>query len=643
VVVQTILHLPSGRFGANLVVSIAAAGCLVGPAWQRVGAATRGRLRRVLLVCGLGGAIAVAAFLASLLLARADIEVGIRSAQDGLVAARQGDGDAAADLLDEAGRAFTSAQEDLDSWWARPARLVPVVGQHARSLEVLAGAGADLAEAAGTSAREARVEDLRVTDGRLDLDQVRAMAGPLAAVEVALQRADAAIPGARSEWLVAPVAHRIVDFERSVDEAIGEAATASEAVTVLPDLLGGDGRRTYFVAFGTPAETRELGGFMGAYAILVADDGELSLGVTGRVRDLNELLRGKQLTDPSVFPADYLAMLPQRFWHNITATPDFPTMAEAVHQLWPARALGRMDGVLYMDPATLGDLLALTGPIRVPGHREALTQRTAADFLLREQYIAFPDDDRHDFLVDAATTVFDELTTGDLPGPGEIVDTLAPAARERRLLLHSYHADEQALFARLDLDGRLPPVEGDFLSVRSSNRGLNKLDAMMRRSVTYDVAVDPGRGIVRSTVTVRIDNDAPGEGLPYGVIGNRLGEPAGTNSTTLAVYSPLGLVDVTQDGRSIGRGASPSLDRNRYTVLLDVPPEGTVTVVFHLEGRVDLRDGYRLEVVSQPLVNADDLRVEVHGSGPWRPWGPRTWSGTTSEPVEVRVPLVLDL
>jgi len=643
IVAQVVLRLPPGRFGANLVVSTLAVACLVLPAWAHAGDLARDRLRRGARVAGAVAALIVVALGVSVLLARRDVETGIGRAQAGLSAARRGDGDRAADLLDEAGAAFESAHTTLDAWWARPARVLPVVGQHARSLEILAAAGADLADAASTSARSARVQDLRVRGGRLDLDRVRSMAAPLAAVQTALSRARDAVPEAESEWLLPPVASRLAEFERSVDDAAEEAATASDAVAVLPGLLGGEGTRSYFVAFGTPAETRELGGFMGAYAILTAEDGDLTLAGTGRVRDLNELLRGKQLTDPSVFPPDYLAMLPQRFWHNITATPDFPTVAEAVHQLWPARAFGAIDGVLYMDPATLADLIELTGPIRVEGYEEPLTADNAADFLLREQYIAFPGDDRHDFLVDAATTVFRKLTSGDLPRPAVIADTLAPAARQRRLLLHSFHPDEQALFEQLDLDGALPAVDGDFLSVRASNRGLNKVDSMVRRTIAYDVVADPIHGRVHSTVTVTIRNDSPSDGLPYDVIGNRLGAPDGTSSTTLAVYSPLAVVDVRQDGRSVPRGASPSHDRNRYTALVEVPPGGEVTVVFELEGSMDLTHGYHLEVVPQPMVNPDELRIDVEGSLPWVPWGDHTWAGTLLEPVELRVPLRLAL
>lgn len=615
-----LLHLPHERTGRNALVAIWVIGVLLVTAWSRIGAPSRARTQavatRALAIAGL----ALAGLIVAAALAARDLRDGMRSAEAGLEAARDGEGDEAAALLDEASDSFESAGDALTAWWTRPALMVPVVGEHARALTVATDTGAGLARAAAAAARAAQVDDLEVVDGRLDLDQVRSMAAPLASVRSAIAEADTALAEVDTDWLLPPVAERLDDFKRTLDAAAGEAESASEAVALLPDLLGGNGPRRYFVAFGTPAETRELGGFMGAYATLLADDGELSLVATGRVRDINEALRGRKLSNSAAFPAHYLAFQPQRFWQNITATADFPTLAEAVRQMWTPLA-GPLDGVIYMDPTTLADLLDLTGPIRVPDLDEPLTAETAGPFLLRDQYIEFPDDDRHDFLVDAAKTVFDELTSGSLPRPGVIADTLAPAIRERRLILGSFRAAEQRLFERFRLDGALPPVDGDFLSVRASNRGLNKIDAMMRRSLDYSVTVDPGSDRVTATLTVEVANDAPGSGLPDAVIGNRVGQPTGTNSTTISVYTPLDLVDVVQQGRSIGRGAFEEHGRKRYTAQVDVPPGQTVTVVFELEGRMDLSDGYRLDVVPQPLVNPDRLRVTVDGPSGWRSGG----------------------
>ena len=148
-------------------------------------------------------------------------------------------------------------------------------------------AGSNLTEAASVAARSADVQSLRVRNGRLDLDRVRAMAAPLAAVTKALDSAGTAASHAASPWLISPVANKLQVFDQAVDDATFDAGTASEAIAVLPDLLGGNGPRQYFVVFATPSESRDLGGFMGAYGILSANNGKLSLSKTGRVRDLN--------------------------------------------------------------------------------------------------------------------------------------------------------------------------------------------------------------------------------------------------------------------------------------------------------------------------------------------------------------------
>ena len=185
----------------------------------------------------------------------------------------------------------------------------------------------------------------------------------------------------------------------------------------------------------------------------------------------------------------------------------------------------------------------------------------------------------------------------------------------------------------------MPPVDGDFLSVRASNRGLSKIDSFMRRTVSDDVTVDPGSDSVHATVTVTVHNDAPASGLPPAVIGNHRGMPAGTNSTTIAVSTPLKLVDVTRGGVSVPRGATSEYGRSVYTALVDVPSGAETTVTFELEGTMDLSRGYRLEVLPQPLVNPDHLDVHVHAVPGWHIDGGGTYTADLRESAIVTAAL----
>jgi hypothetical protein len=637
--VQVLLHLPDDRLRINTVVTVAAVACLANSGRAVWLPLLRNRSTRAWLIVGAIVLLAIAGVVFSAVRARHSVDVGIARAQEGLRAARAGDGDRAAQLLDDASRSFRAANGDLGGWWTKPALVLPGVGQQARALDLLSESGADLTHAAAVAARSANVQSLRVRDGRMDLDQVRHMAGPLAAVTTALDSAQGASSRAASPWLISPIASQLREFTTAIDDAAFDAQSASDAVAVLPDILGGNGQRRYFIVFATPSEARDLGGFMGAYGILTTKDGKLSLDQTGRVRDLNSASKGRQLTDPSPFPDRFRTLQPERYWQDVTGTADFPTVAEAVRQLWPQSGEGQLDGVLYLDPVTLAAMMKLTGPVTVAGYDKPLTAETAAAFLMRDQYIAFPNDDRHEFQVDAAKTVFRKLTTGTLPEPKKIADTLGPSVAERRLMLHSFHPEEQALFERLHLDGALPAVDGDFLSVRASNRGLNKIDSFSYRTVSDQVTVDPGRNTVHASVTVQVRNEAPNVGLPPIVIGNQRGLPVGTNSTTIAVSTPLRLVDVTIAGESVSRAATTEYGRSVYTALVDVYAGTETTVTFELEGTMDLSHGYRLDVVPQALVNPDDLEVRVRPAEGWRVDSGGTFSAELRESEHVTASL----
>ena len=636
---QSLLRIEGGPFGWSAATTAVAVGVPVLSGWQSARSGTRRIVAGAGLVAGAVGCGVAASFGLSVLQARSSIEVGIELANDGMVAAEAGDTATAAQLLDQAEQTFGAAHRYLGGWFARPAGVLPVLGQQSRALDLLSGAGEDVAASAADAARDADVQTLTVDQGRLDLDRVASMRAPVASVAAALAAAVDASSGAASGWLVQPVASRLDRFAEAIDTARVDAEIASQAIDVVPRLFGGDRPRHYFVAFTNPAETRALGGFTAAYAELVIDDGRMELVRHGGIEELNEVRRDlRRLTDPAMFPDRYRELLPEKFWQNATGTADFPTVAEAVRQLWPQSGGGRLDGVMVVDPYALAAMLELTGPVAVEGLDQPLSADNAAQFLLRDQYVRFGvTDERLDFLAEATRTVFDELTSADLPGPGRVADVLSPVVRQRRLLLHSFHDDEQALFERLGTGGITPPAEGgDFLSVRSSNRAANKIDSLLERALDYSATVDPATGAVQSTLSVTMRNTAPPSGLPDYVVRNDNGRPFGTNIMTLEVASPLDLVGVTSGGSPAGVAVSSEYGRSLYTTLVEVPPGSELVVTFTLRGRLDLSDGYHLDVVPQPRVNADRVRVEVAATRGWRSTSTEDGKRALTENLEVQ-------
>ncbi len=388
VIVQCALRLPAGptdRFSAAVaaiaVVPMAVSGLVHLPA----------RLHRPARRAGAvaAGVVGVAVLLAVIGMVRANwaIARAQSSAHDGLDSAQAGDPEGAAEHLSDATAAFASARSVAGGWTTWPSRQLPGVAQQFRALRDAADTGARASAMALDGARDIDLDRLRLNGGRFDLDAFRDYQAVLERAQAGLHALRADVPE-RNRWLVPPVAHGLDRLERTLAEADESAATAMEATRLAPDLLGGDRPRHYFVAFVTPAEARASGGFMGNHAVLTLDDGRLSLGPIGRTIDLNLAgdRRAKHLDGPADYVARYGRFGVERYWQNITMSPDWPSVGQAIAQLYPQSGGRHIDGVLRLDPFALAGLLSLTGPIEVPGMDRPIDEENVVPYLLRGQY-----------------------------------------------------------------------------------------------------------------------------------------------------------------------------------------------------------------------------------------------------------------
>ena len=583
---------------------------------------------------GAGGAVAFSVVAGALALlgalgARTSVDAGVQAARDGLTAVSQANPEEAGRRFDEAAASFRKADNSIGAFWARPGLAVPIVGQHAKALRALASTGKDLAIAGARAAREADPSTLRLVDGAFDLQALEAVRAPLENAWQSLRRSRAALDDADSPWLVAPVATRLAELTAKVRSASASTETAVLALRNAPAFLGVDGPRRYFLAVQTPAEARAAGGLIGNWGELLAVDGRITLGRFGRTQELNE--GGDPATRRLSGPADYVRRYqpykPFLYWQSITMSPDFPTVAEVIAELYPQSGGAPIDGVISVDPYALAALLRLIGPVPLDGDRQ-LTADNAAPLLLHEQYLEFGEEqetDRVDFLAAATSAVFQRLTSTTLPKPQEVADVLAPIVAGRHLQLASVHPAEQRFFERLGATGAVPPVRGDFLGVVTQNFNGNKIDWYMKRSYDYDAEYDPGSGEVRATLTVRLRNDAPADGLPRSVVG--YGGPDipeqphtafGENLTLLTVYSPLELVSMTvDDGQELGLSKQNELGRRVYSALVSVKTRSTRTVTVELAGRIRAGD-YRLDVLRQATVVPDEASLSVTVASGWQ-------------------------
>ncbi len=584
---------------------------------------SRERMQQVAMVVflvALGGTLL---FALAVLLSWGDLRTGSDRAESGLESLRSGEGPQAAVELSDAADALGSAHDTLSAWWVAPARLVPLVAQQAEAMTALTGEGHSIATAGSTAASKADYRRLRYAAGQVDIDRLRALQQPLADASQALDAAADRFADVSSPWLVGPVAAQLAKVSDEVDRIAPQAELASSGAAVAPGMLGGDGTRHYFVAFTTEAETRGLGGFMGNWAELTAQDGKLTLSKSGRVAELNDAANGDQrvVTEPPDYAENYQRFKIGTHLQDVTVSPDLPSVATVIGQLYPQMGGDPIDGVIVVDPYGLAALLQFTGPIQVDGSPEVLTPDNAADILVRRQYVEFDTRaGRADFLDQASRKTFEQLTGGDIPGPERIGEVLGPAVQDEHLMFSATRPEEQAFLQQLGASGAFPEAKADrdFFAVTSQNSANNKIDVFLHRTVQYESSYDPGSGRITSKATVTLRNDAPATGLPDAVIGsNDRGLPLGTNRQLLSFYTPLDLVDASIDGTHEGFESQRELGYKVYRRYIGIPPGGTVTVQLDLAGSIDAGSDYQLTVGVQPMVNPDSIEAAITPTAGW--------------------------
>jgi hypothetical protein len=610
-------------FAVTAVVTGAIFVLILATGLARRGRAARRVVRRALVLTAIVIGVAVVGAAIAMAQAYGDLRDGEAALRSAASALRSGDVTTASEELERSASLLARASSALDRPWARPALAVPLLAQHIDAVADLARGAESLTIQAAASVAQIDVESLRVIDGVIDVAAIEVLETPFAATNESLRRLGAVVDEARSPWLVAPLGRRLSELQVEVEDLVTETGRALDVVRLAPSMLGSEGPRTYFVAFTTPAEVRGLGGFMGTWAELRADDGRLEVVRTGLTQDLT----GAMGDDPPVLegPADYLARYGRfgagldgapvaiDFWSNYTMSPNFPSITEVVAQLYPRSGGRPIDGAIAVDVDAVARFLQLIGPITVqsPAGAIRVDAANARDYLLRDQYADITDDAVRDAVLEQLTTeLVNGVFGGSLPGPRILADTVGPALADGRIVVWSLDADDQTLLRELGIAGELPAPSPDGLAVVSTNAGANKLDAYLQRTITYDAVLDEPTGELRATATITLASDAPDD-LPTDVGGNPFGLPPGTNRQYLSVYSPwqFGLAEV--DGQPTGMEVERELGWNVYSTYVDIPAGEEVEVRLGFAGTLPEDADYGLTLRAPPLAVSDVVRVAV--------------------------------
>ncbi len=441
---------------------------------------------------------------------------------------------------------FSDAHHRTDGLLWGLASHLPVVGDDARAVRAVAAVGDDLSEGTVAELVAQSGGDLRdrlvPRNGRIDIAAVESIA-PLVDrahrnLNEAAGRLRAADSGSLTRW-VRPSFDTLLQKVNDTDAAL---SAADRAVRVLPTMLGKDGPRHYMVLFGNNAEIRATGGLPGAFSVIKADQGRLSLTRQGAPADIGKF-PSPVLPQSAAERGIYYGQIAEYF-QDTNFTPEFPRTAELVREMWLRTQKQRLDGVLSLDTVTMSYLLRATGPVEAPGGVRLTSQNAAAE-LLNNVYFRLPDDARqNEFFRQVAQLLFDEIIEG-VQSTTELVAAVGQGAREGRVYVHDFDPAVQRSLSGSTVAGEISggdprvPQVGVYLNDATGS----KMSFYLRSKVKM-LAESCARGeqqLEGAADLTYTDQSPPVEELNTSITGpGTYGTPKGEQLVLVRIYGPEG-------------------------------------------------------------------------------------------------------
>jgi hypothetical protein len=306
-------------------------------------------------------------------------------------------------------------------------------------------------------------------------------------------------------------------FNQLATQSSARLLNAAAAINAAQRFLGGEGNEHYLLALENNAEMRNDGMVL-SYVDLNISQGRLGFGKHGSVDDI-ELRRPAPTPVPAGTEAVFGFLDPTQLWQSVNAGADFTWTAQAMADMYQQTGAGPTDGVIALDVPALAGILAITGPVTVPGLPVPISADNAVEVLLHDVYIALPSAPeasqvRHEVLGSVASAMIDRLRGGvfDTVALGR---TLADAAAGGHMKIWSRDPAVEPSFERAGLSGDTGGIDPTHtFHVAVENRASNKLDYFLQVGVTQQIHVERNGDAVVDT-TVALHNTLP-PGLPPG-------------------------------------------------------------------------------------------------------------------------------
>lgn len=279
-----------------------------------------------------------------------------------------------------------------------------------------------------------------------------------------------------------------------------------------PIMLGIDSRERYLVVFQNSNELRPTGGFMGSFAVVQVDRGKWRIVSvpSGGSYDLEGSLK------PRLLAPSPLQLINTRWeFQDANWWLDWPTSAQKIAWFYSNAGGETVDGVIGITTQFVENLLAITGPISIPGYDFVITAENftrLTEETIKEQALKDPKNPKQ-IITDLTPELMRRLEAISQENVLPLASVLSQSLREKNILLYSTDGEVLNGLKHLGWLAEVPalPQYSDTLSVVHTNIAGGKTDGAIDNEVRHSVALENDGRLVDTVVLTRAHNGVKGD------------------------------------------------------------------------------------------------------------------------------------
>ena len=423
-----------------------------------------------------------------------------------------------------ASRNFDEAQKELEKINAGLKTIINIIPRDRANIadaEYLLDIGKDAAGLGETLS--AITASFRSSDGKLT-ERLATLQNELAAISRRLSSINSMLNKIREQAIPEEKQIQFISFKKYLSLLNVDVKELSEFSQALNRILGADYTKRYLFVFQNNNELRPTGGFLGSFALVDIDRGEIkNLEIPkGGTYDLQGSLIAKRIS-----PAPLQIINPLWEMQDANWFPDFPTSAQKIKWFYENSGGPTIDGVIAINASFIPSLLKIIGPIQT-----ADGALNADNFVIELQKAISAK--RHtrapkEILAELAPELLNKLFDAKGENILKIGQAFKNGLDKKEIQLYFNDPSIEEKITSYGWTGKMLDTSKDYLAIIAANIGGGKTDSFIEENI--DLISNIGNdGKIINTLTISRKHN--------GSLSDEFGKTS--NLAYLRIYAPLG-------------------------------------------------------------------------------------------------------